>query len=58
VKKAKKMDKLPEICEIVGNFISKLPEGDDILLKDSIERILNELTERGTPADGLQPPLT
>jgi hypothetical protein len=42
VKKAKKMDKLPEICEIVGNFISKLPEGDDILLKDSIERILNE----------------
>lgn len=43
LKKAKrKMDKLSEICEIVENFISKLPEGNDLVLKQSIERILNE----------------
>lgn len=42
LKKAKKMNKLSKIYEIVENFISKLPEGNKILLKESIERILNE----------------
>jgi len=42
LKKAKQLHKLDRICRLMEDSISKLPEGDDFVLRDSIARILNE----------------